>query len=257
MDADINAKRATFRKLHEAGHFILPNPWDIGSARRLAKMGFQALASTSAGCAWALGREDGELSVDEVLEHLRQLCAATDLPVNADFEAGFADQPDGVAVNVALAVDTGVAGVSIEDRTGTELYPLPLAVERIRAARAAIDATGQDVLLVGRTENYVIGRRDVNETIERLTAYSAAGADILYAPWLTDLNEIKAVVKAVAPKPVNVLLHHPGINVADLAAAGVRRISTGARLAFAAWAGFERAALSVRDDGHLPRQERP
>lgn len=252
MSVDLATKRRTFRQLHESGYFILPNPWDIGSARRLAKMGFKALASTSAGAAWALGREDGELSVDEVLEHLRQLCMATDLPVNADFEAGLADEPDGVAANVALAVDTGVAGLSIEDRIGSDLYPLPLAVERIRAARGAIDATGQDVMLIGRTENFVIGRADVNETIERLTAYSAAGADVLYAPWLTDLDEIRAVVKAVAPKPLNVLLHNPGVRAADLIAAGVRRSTTGARLASAAWAGFERAALSVRDNGHLP-----
>jgi 2-methylisocitrate lyase-like PEP mutase family enzyme len=253
MNKDISAKRAIFRQLHESGHFILPNPWDIGSARRLEKLGFRALASTSAGCAWALGREDGELTVDEVLAHLSSLCAATDLPVNADFEAGFADDPDGVATNVTRAVETGVAGLSIEDRTGTDLYPLPLAVERIRAAREAIDATGQDVLLVGRTEGYVIGRKSVDATIERLVAYSAAGADVLYAPWVTDLAEIRAIVRAVAPKPVNVLLHHPAVRVADLADAGVRRSSTGARLASAAWDGFERAALSVRDNGHLPR----
>ncbi len=253
MSMDTAAKRATFRKLHESGHFVLPNPWDVGSARRLAKMGFQALASTSAGAAWALGKEDGEQTLDEVLEHLRQLSAATDLPVNADFEGGLADRPEGVAANVTLAVDTGIAGVSIEDRTGGDLYPLPLAVERIRAARAAIDATGQDVLLVGRTENYVIGRTDVQETIERLTAYAAAGADVLYAPWVTDLDEVRAIVRAVAPKPLNVLLHNPSVRVAEMAAVGVRRFSTGARLASAAWAGFERAALSVRDNGHLPR----
>jgi len=253
MSIDVSTKRATFRQLHESGHFIIPNPWDVGSARRLAKMGFQALASTSAGAAWALGKEDGEQTLDEVLAHLRQLCAATDLPVNADFEGGLADRPEDVAANVTLAVDTGIAGVSIEDRTGRDLYPLSLAVERIQAARAAIDATGQDVLLVGRTENYVIGRADVHEAIERLTAYSAAGADVLYAPWVTDLDEIRAIVAAVAPKPVNALLHNPSVRVADLAAAGVRRSSTGARLASAAWAGFERAALSVRDNGHLPR----
>ena len=253
MSMDTAAKRATFRKLHESGHFVLPNPWDVGSARRLAKMGFRALASTSAGAAWALGKEDGEQTLDEVLEHLRQLCAATDLPVNADFEGGLADRPEGVAANVTLAVDTGIAGVSIEDRTGGDLYPLPLAVERIRAARAAIDATGQDVLLVGRTENYKIGRADVQETIERLTAYAAAGADVLYAPWVTDLDEVRAIVRAVAPKPLNVLLHNPSVRVAEMAAVGVRRFSTGARLASAAWAGFERAALSVRDNGHLPR----
>ncbi len=253
MSLDTATKRSNFRKLHQAGYFILPNPWDIGSARRLEKMGFAALASTSAGAAWSLGKEDGEQTLDEVLDHLRTLCAATDLPVNADFEDGLADRPEEVASNVALAVETGVAGLSIEDRTGGDLYPLSLAVERIQAARAAIDATGQDVLLVGRTENYVIGRKDVNETIERLTAYSAAGADVLYAPWVTDLDEIRAIVEAVAPKPVNVLLHNPSVRAADLIEAGVRRSSTGARLASAAWAGFERAALSVRDNGHLPQ----
>jgi 2-methylisocitrate lyase-like PEP mutase family enzyme len=252
MSIDLAAKRAAFRKLHESGHFIIPNPWDIGGVRRLEKLGFKALASTSAGYAWSLGREDGELSLAEVLDHLRQLCAATDLPVNADFEGGFADDPDGVVASVTLAVDTGVAGLSIEDITGSELYPLSLAVERIQAAREAIDRTGQDVLLVGRSEGYRVGRTNVDETIARLAAYSAAGADVLYAPWVVDLDEIRAIVAAVAPKPVNVLLHHPGINVADLAAAGVRRMSVGARFASYAWAAFERAALSVRDEGHLP-----
>ncbi len=248
----VSDKRAVFRKLHEAGHFVMPNPWDLGSLRRLEKMGFKALASTSAGCAWALGQEDGELTVDQVLDHLRSLCAATDLPINADFEGGFADDPEGVAVNVTKGVDTGVAGLSIEDRIGNELYPLSLAIERIQAAREAIDATGQDVLLIGRTEDYVIGHRDIDETIKRLVAYAAAGADVLYAPWVIDMNEIRAIVAAVAPKPVNVLLHIPSVRVADLAEAGVRRTSTGARLASAAWAGFERSALSVRDNGHLP-----
>lgn len=231
---------------------MIPNPWDLGSLRRLEKMGFKALASTSAGAAWALGREDGELTVEQVCEHLTALCAATDLPINADFEAGFADRPEEVAANVIKGVATGVAGLSIEDRTGPELYPLALAVERIQAAREAIDSTGHDVLLVGRTENYVIGEADIDETIKRLVAYSEAGADVLYAPWVTDLDEVRAIVEAVAPKPVNGLLHNPSVRVADLAAAGVRRTSTGARLASAAWAGFERSALSVRDNGHLP-----
>lgn len=252
MSTDLAAKRAVFRKLHESGHFIIPNPWDIGGARRLEKMGFKALASTSAGFAWSIGREDGDVRVDEVLAHLRALSSATDLPVNADFEGGYADEPAGVAANVTLAVDTGIAGLSIEDRTGTALYPLTLAVERIRAAREAIDRTGQDVLLVGRTENYVIGRRNVDETIERLVAYSAAGADVLYAPHVVDLAEIRAIVAAVAPKPLNVLLHHPGILVDELVEAGVRRMSVGARFASYAWAAFEAAALSVRDQGHLP-----
>ena len=252
MNLEASAKRVAFRQLHESGHFILPNPWDIGGARRLEKLGFKALASTSAGAAWSLGKGDGELTLDEVLAHLRTLCAATDLPVNADFEAGFADSPEGVAANVALAIDTGIAGVSIEDWSGESIYPLPLAVERIAAARAAIDASGQDVLLVGRAEGYRIDKAPIHETIERLTAYAAAGADVLYAPWIVDLDEVRALVAAVAPKPLNVLLHHPGVMVGELAAVGVRRFSVGARLASYAWAAFEAAAVSVRDEGHLP-----
>jgi 2-methylisocitrate lyase-like PEP mutase family enzyme len=250
MSKDLAAKRAAFRTLHEDGHFVIPNPWDIGSARRLKKLGFKALASTSAGYAWTLGRQDGELTRDEVLDHLRALCAATDLPVNADFEAGFADEPEEVAANVGLAVETGVAGLSIEDRTGRDLYSLPLAVARIQAARQAIGKSGQDVLLVGRTEGLLIGKASLAEAIERLVAYANAGADVLYAPGIKDLTGIKAIVEAVAPKPVNVLLLN--MNVADLAAAGVRRISVGSAFAKAAWAGFDEAALSVRDNGHLP-----
>ncbi len=252
MSTQFSAQRATFRQLHESGHFVLPNPWDIGGARRLAKLGFKALASTSAGAAWALGKEDGELTLDEALDHLRMLCAATDLPVNADFEAGFADSPEGVAANVTLAVDTGVAGVSIEDWSGASIYPLPLAVERIQAARAAIDASGQDVLLVGRSEGFRINKSPLRETIERLTAYSAAGADVLYAPWIVEVAEVKEMVAALAHKPLNVLLHHPGVRVDELAAVGVRRFSVGARLASYTWAAFEATAISVRDEGHLP-----
>lgn len=252
MSKDIAAKRAAFRALHEDGCFVIPNPWDIGSARRLEKLGFKALASTSAGFAWTLGRQDGEVTCDEVLEHLRGLCSATDLPVNADFEAGFADQPKGVAANVSLAIETGVAGLSIEDRTGKELYPLPLAVERIRAAREAINKSGHDVLLIGRTEGLLIGKTTLDEAIERLVAYSNAGADVLYAPGARDLADIKAIVDAIAPKPVNVLLLGSEMNVADLAAVGVRRISVGSAFARAAWAGFEEAARSVRDGGRLP-----
>lgn len=252
MSKDSAAKRAAFRALHEDGCFVIPNPWDIGSARRLEKLGFKALASTSAGFAWTLGREDGEVTCDEVLEHLRALCGATDLPVNADFEAGFADQPEGVAANVSLAIETGVAGLSIEDRTGKELYPLPLAVERIRAAREAISKSGHDVLLVGRTEGLLIGKTNLDEAIERLVAYSDAGADVLYAPGAKELAGVKAIVAAVAPKPVNVLLLNWEMNVADLAAAGARRVSVGGSFARAAWAGFEEAARSVRDEGRLP-----
>ena len=253
MSTQFSAQRATFRQLHESGHFILPNPWDIGGARRLAKLGFKALASTSAGAAWALGKEDGDLTLTEALDHLRMLSAATDLPVNADFEAGFADSPEGVAANVALAVDTGVAGISIEDWSGKQIYPLPLAVERIQAARAAVAASGQDVLLVGRAEGYRFGQT-FDEVLQRLMAYAAAGADVLYAPWIVALDEVRAVVEAVAPKPVNILLHHPGVKVDEMAAVGVRRFSVGARLASYTWAAFEATAISVRDEGHLPQK---
>lgn len=248
---DRAAIRATFRTLHQDGHFVLPNPWDIGGVRRLERLGFKALASTSAGYAWSLGCEDYELSRDQVLDHLRSLCAATELPINADFEAGFADRPADVAANVTLAVETGVAGLSIEDRSGDELYPLPLAVERMAAARGAIDATGQDVLLVGRTEGLLIGRV-LGEAIERLAAFADAGADVLYAPGVVEPADIAALVEAVAPKPLNVLLRNPHMNVAELAALGVRRFSVGAAFARAAWDGFEHAALAVRDAGHLP-----
>jgi len=248
----LSARRAAFRALHAEGCFVLPNPWDIGGARRLEAQGFQALASTSAGVAWSLGRDDGELSRGEVLAHLEALVAATDLPVNADFEAGFADAPDEVAANVALAVATGVAGLSIEDRTGKELYELPLAVERIRASREAIDRSGEDVLLVGRTEGFLIGRTGLDATLERLTAYAAAGADVLYAPGVSDPEAIRAIVQAVAPKPVNVLLWRPEMRVAELAALGVRRVSVGGFLARAAWAGFAEAARQLHDEGSLP-----
>jgi 2-methylisocitrate lyase-like PEP mutase family enzyme len=252
MAIDVAAKRAAFRALHAEGCFVLPNPWDLGSARRLERMGFKALASTSSGLAWSMGREDGEVSRDEVLNHLRVLCAATDLPVNADFEAGFADDAEGVAANVALAVGVGVAGLSIEDRTGRELYELGLAVDRIRAAREAIDRTGEDVLLVGRSEGFLIGQTSVDATIKRLVAYAAAGADCLYAPGMKDLAAIAEVVSAVAPKPVNVLLMGPGMRVSELAAAGVRRVSTGGGLAAAAWAGFDRVAGQLVEEGTVP-----
>jgi 2-methylisocitrate lyase-like PEP mutase family enzyme len=244
---DLKAKRAAFRALHEKGCFVLPNPWDIGGVRRLEKLGFVALASTSAGMAWALGLEDGEVALDDVLSHLRLLCGSTDLPVNADFEAGFANDPEDVAANVRLACDTGVAGLSIEDRTGRELYPLSLAVERIQASRDAIDQSGADVILVGRSEGFLVGRTDIGATIERLVAYADAGADCLYAPGIMDLPHVEAVVAAVAPKPVNVLLR-PKMRIADLAARGVRRVSTGGALAYAAWAAFDEAAKRLRDE---------
>jgi 2-methylisocitrate lyase-like PEP mutase family enzyme len=253
MSSGLEARRAAFRALHEKGCFIIPNPWDLGSLRRLEKLGFQALASTSAGYAWSRGREDYQLTRDDVLSHLRDLCQATELPINADFEAGFADAPEAVATNVLLAVDTGVAGLSIEDRTGQDLYPIPLAVERLKAARKAIDRSGQNVLLVGRTEGLLTGKVSLEETLERLVAYADAGADCLYAPGAREMSAIEAIVSAVAPKPVNVLLRGAGMKVADLAAAGVRRVSLGSSLAAAAWAGFDEAARSLRDAGRLPR----
>lgn len=251
MGVEAKTKRAIFREMHKASCFVLPNPWDIGSVLRLEGVGFKALATTSSGFAWSMGRDDGEMSRDEVLEHMRVICEATDLPVNADFEAGFADSAQGVAKNVALAVTTGVAGLSIEDRVGGELYEMPLAIERIRAAREAIDRSGEDVLLVGRSEGFLVGRMELSATIDRLVAYAEAGADCLYAPGIRENADIAAVVSAVAPKPVNALLL-AGMRVADLAEAGVRRVSVGGGLAAAAWAGFDRAVRQLVDEGTVP-----
>ena len=230
MPSSLSTKRAIFRSLHKQGCFVLPNPWDVGGIRRLEKLGFKALASTSAGAAWALGRNDGELSRDEVLDHLRLLCAVTDLPVNADYEAGFADQPEDVATNVSLALDTGIAGLSIEDRVGGTLYEQTLAANRIRAAHETIARSGQDVVLVGRSEGYLIGRTELAATIDRLVAYADAGADCLYAPGIADLSAIRTLVSAVAPKPINVLLIGPNMRVAELADVGVRRVSVGGEI---------------------------
>lgn len=251
MPTAFTARRAAFRALHSEGCFVLPNPWDAGSAKRLEKLGFKALASTSAGMAWALGKDDGQVTRDEVIDHLAMLCAATDLPVNADFENGFGATPDEVAESVALAVATGVAGLSIEDWSGAALYDLPVAVARLEAARAAIEASGQDVMLVGRTEGYLRGQRELEQTLERLRAYAAAGADCLYAPAVSDPKEIEAIVRAVAPKPVNVLLWGREMTVENLAALGVRRVSTGGALAAAAWAGFDSAAERLAREGRL------
>jgi 2-methylisocitrate lyase-like PEP mutase family enzyme len=219
-----------------------------------AECGFKALASTSAGAAWAAGRNDGELSRDDILEHLRFLCAATDLPVNADFQSGFADEPGGVETNVVLALETGVAGLSIEDRIGNALYEQKLAVDRIKAAREAIARSGDDVLLVARSEGYLVGRTELAATIDRLVAYADAGADCLYAPGMTDLSAIRSLVSAVAPKAVNVLLIGPDMRIADLAEAGVRRVSVGSALAAAAWAGFDRAVQLLIAEGRLPKR---
>ena len=253
--SQIQSRRAAFRQLHQSGCFVIPNPWDVGSARYLAHLGFNALASTSSGHAWSNGRADGQMPLEAVLAHLREIVGATDLPVNADFEKGFADDATGVARNVGLAVETGVAGLSIEDSTadaGRPQFELAEAVERMRAARAAIDASGQGVMLIGRAENFLVGRPDLADAIARLQAYAEAGADCLYAPGLGTREQIAAVVAAVAPKPVNVLYTTPGaLAVADLAALGVRRVSVGGALARAAWGGFERAARALGEQGRF------
>ncbi len=249
----ITDKRRSFRQLHESGCFVIPNPWDAGSARYLQSLGFKAVATTSAGFAWSQARPDNGVTVDQVIEHLRAIVAAVEIPVNADFEAGFAPDAAGVEHNVRRAVETGVAGLSIEDSTGDAaqpLYAFDVALERLRAARRAIDATGGDTLLVGRCEGFLVGRPELAATIKRLQAYSEAGADCLYAPGIRTKEEILAVVEAVAPKPVNVLVGWPTeLTVQDLAALGVRRISVGGALARSAWGGFMRAAKEIAEAG--------
>jgi 2-methylisocitrate lyase-like PEP mutase family enzyme len=252
MSLNVETKRARFRALHESGCFVIPNPWDVGSAKRLEKMGFQALATTSSGSAWAFGREDGQLSRDQALAHFRHLCAATDLPVNADFEAGFASNTAELARSVALCIETGVAGFSIEDFGNGIRYELAEATERIAAAKEAIHSSGADVLLVARAEGFIRGNPDLDDTIRRLDAYSRAGADCLYAPGVKEISAIAEIVKAVAPKPLNVLLLGSTFSVSQLAAVGVRRVSVGGALAAAAWAGFNHAARMLREQGIMP-----
>ncbi|MGY2050751.1 isocitrate lyase/PEP mutase family protein [Methylobacterium sp. JK268] len=253
---DLTARRAAFRSLHGQGCFVMPNPWDIGTARYLAALGFPALATTSSGFAFSRALPDTDWAVprDAMLAHIAEIVAATDLPVNADFESGYAHDPDGVAESVRLCVATGVAGLSIEDATGDRdkpLYDLDRAVARLRAARAAIDGSGADVILTGRCEAYLTGHPDpLREVLHRLQAYAEAGADVLYAPGPRRREEIRAVVAAVAPKPVNLLMGtNAGLTVADLEALGVRRVSVGSALARAAWAGFIRAATRLRQEG--------
>lgn len=241
-----------FRRLHSSGCFVMPNPWDAGSARVLEQFGFRALATTSAGFAWTLGREDNRVTLDEALHHLRSVASAVTVPVNADFQGGFAVAPQDVHANVTLAVDTGVAGLSIEDSTGDQAHPLyefDLAVERIRAARQAIDDSGTGVILTGRSEGFVIGRPDIDETIRRLRAYSEAGADCLYAPRIDQVEQVAAIVAAVVPKPVNLLINSPFMTVAKAEALGVRRISVGGTLARAAWKGWLDAATEIANEG--------
>ncbi len=241
-----------FQALHRTGCFVIPNPWDVGSARLLAGLGFTALATTSSGFAWTVGKPDNGVTLDEALAHLRAVAGSVDIPVNADFEGGFAVEPDGVAANVARAVETGIAGLSIEDSSGDPTEPLfdfDLSVARIRAARSAIDEHGGRVLLTGRSEGFVVGRPDLADTIRRLRAYAEAGADCLYAPRLGTLEEIAAVVRAVAPKPVNVLVGSDFTTVAALADLGVRRISVGGGLARVAWGAFLQAATEIAEQG--------
>ena len=249
MSRTVTEKRAAFRTLHESGCFMLPNPWDAGSARYLASLGFQAIATTSSGFAWSTGRADNHVTREIILAHLREMVAATDLPVNADFENGFGADPADVAESVKLAVETGVAGLSIEDSTGdaaSPLFPVDIAVARLKAARQAIDESGGDTLLIGRAENFFVGVPDMDDTLTRLKAYAAAGADCLYAPGIQTREQIEAVVAAVAPKPVNVLIgSQSAFTLQELGALGVRRVSVGGALARAAWGGFMRAAQSL------------
>jgi 2-methylisocitrate lyase-like PEP mutase family enzyme len=243
---------AAFRRLHSSGCFVMPNPWDVGSARALEQLGFGALATTSSGLAWTLGRVDGDVVLDDVLQHLRDVVDAVDVPVNADFEGGYAVAPEGVATNVGKAVATGISGLSIEDSTGesdSPLFEFELAVDRIRAARRAIDESGTGVLLTARSEGFVRGRPDIDETVRRLVAYDAAGADCLYAPRIDSVEHIEAIVAAVTPTPVNLLINSPFITVAEAARLGVRRISVGGTLARAAWGGFLSAARELADAG--------
>jgi 2-methylisocitrate lyase-like PEP mutase family enzyme len=243
-------KRQTFRRLHEAGCFVIPNPWNVGTARYLQGLGFKALATTSSGYAHSQGFPDGGITRDQALAHYAEIAAAADVPVNADFENCYADAPDEVAANVKLGVATGVAGLSVEDYTGdpaNPLYSFELAVERVRAARQAIGDSG--VLLTGRSEGFIVGRPDMAETLKRLKAYAEAGADCLYAPGIKTREQIAEVVQAVAPKPVNLLVAWPDLSFKDIAAMGVRRISVGGTLARVAMDAFIKSARAIAEQG--------
>ena len=252
----MSSKVDRFRELHRSGCFVIPNPWDIGSARILAALGFQALATTSSGFAWTLGRRDNHVTLEEALDHCRAMASAVDVPLNADFEGGFAVEPDDVAKNVTAACATGIAGLSIEDSVkngdragGDGLYDFELAVDRVRAARAAIEASSSGVLLTARSEGFIAGKPDLAETIRRLTAFAAAGADCLFAPGLKNSSDIKAIVGAVAPKPVNVLVASDFTTLAELTALGVRRISVGGALARSGWGAVLSAATEIAQKG--------
>jgi 2-methylisocitrate lyase-like PEP mutase family enzyme len=248
-------KRRTFHELHKQGCFVIPNPWDVGSARFLQGLGFKALATTSSGFAWSRGHPDNGITRDMAVAHLHEIVAATEVPINADFESGFAADAAGVAESVRLAVESGVAGLSIEDSTGNAASPLfdvDIAVARMRAARGAIDKAGGDTLLVGRAECFLVGRPDLDETIARLKAYAQAGADCLYAPGLRKKEQIAAVVTAIAPKPCNLLVGWPSdLTMKDIAALGVRRVSVGGALARSAWGGFMRTARLIAEQGRF------
>ena len=247
---------ARFREMHASGCFVMPNPWDVGSARALEAMGFEALATTSAGLAWTLGRPDGQATLEQSLTHLAAIAASVTVPVNADFEGGYAVDPAGVAANVARAVTTGISGLSIEDASGDESDPLfefDLAVDRIRAARQAIDESGTGVLLTGRSEGFVHGRPDIDETVRRLEAYAEAGADCLYAPRITEVEHVQRIVAAVTPTPVNLLVNAPFITVREAAELGVRRISVGGTLARSAWGGWLAAVREIAEQGTFSR----
>jgi 2-methylisocitrate lyase-like PEP mutase family enzyme len=248
----LSSRITTFRQLHERGCFVIPNPWDIGSARLLAQLGFAALATTSSGFAWSIGRRDNHVTREQALAHFQQIASSVDVPVSADFEGGFAREPADVAANVSAVTSTGVAGLSIEDSTGDAsepLYEFQLAVERIRAAREALDARGTPLLLTARSEGFLVGRADLGETIRRLTAYAEAGADCVYAPGLRAMSDISAIVTAVAPTPVNALVGSDFATVSQLAELGVRRISVGGALARAAWTGFLNVAREIAQQG--------
>lgn len=254
LSFDPRPRRAAFRALHDTGCFVLPNPWDAGSARYLHSLGFQALASTSSGYAWSQAQADGTLTLEETLAHLHSLAAATPLPLNADFGDGFGPLEE-VGRNVTRAIATGVAGISIEDASvdpASPLRPLDDAVARVRAARRAIDESGEDVLLIGRAENFFVGRPDLHDAITRLRAYAEAGADCLYAPGISTREQIEAVVAAVAPRPVNLLVGSAlPFTLQDIAAMGVRRVSVGGAMARTAWGGMMRASQLLRDEGRF------
>ena len=249
-----SARRAAYRKLHESGCFVIPNPWDAGSALYLRHLGFKALATTSAGYAFSLGLPDAAVSIDAMLANIAAIVAAVDLPVNADFESGYAPDAEGVAANVRLCIDTGVAGLSIEDATGDKanpLFELPRALDRVRAARAAIDASNSGVVFTARAECFLVGHPDpLKESLRRLEAYAEAGADVLYAPGVQTREDIKTLISAVSPKPVNILMsRNTGLTVSDLADLGVRRISVGSSLSRAAWTAFMHAAEAIAQEG--------